>query len=102
MNQETNVYRPRRTVDITTTPVDHATGSGWVNKPSWEPTAGKRRQEQIEEARLQAVADYEQKLADSHPHAQRITALEAQVISLASQLSELNAQFTKVLTSGKK
>lgn len=102
-NQPNNVYTPRRSVDITRQDVvNHPNGSGWVSRPSWEPSEGKRRQEQIEEARIQAIQEYESNLADQHPHAQRLCALEAKVTSLTEKLEYLNKQFVEVLTNGSK
>jgi hypothetical protein len=98
----TNVYKPRHSVNINTgEQVTHPNGSGWVSRPSWEPSEGKRRQEQIEEARQQAIQEYESNLADQHPHAQRLCALEAKVTSLTEKLEYLNKQFVDVLTNGK-
>ena len=96
-----NVRIPRRTVDISSgEQVTHPNGSGWVSRPSWEPSEGRRRQEQIEAARQEAVEAYERNLADQHPHAVRLKALEAQVINLAAQFEHLNKTVSQVLTSG--
>ena len=98
-----NVYRPRRSVDITTEETVKApNGSGWVSRPSWEPTEGKRRQEQIEDARREAIEQHERELAESHPHLQRIQKLEAEVMNLKDNLKRMNKTFNEVLTGGSK
>ena len=99
----TNIYKPRRSVDITREEaVTHPNGSGWVSRPSWEPSEGKRRQEQIEDARREAIAEYEAKMAEEHPHAVRIGFLETQVKVLKEKLELMNKQFVEVLTGAEK
>lgn len=103
MNPQNNVYTPRRSVDIhREETVTAPNGSGWVTRPTWEPSAGKRRQEQIEDARLEALAEQEAQAAAEHPHLQRILKLEAEVMNLKDHVKRMNKTFNEVLTSAQK
>lgn len=98
------VYRPQRTVDISKTdePVKSpGDPNAWVSRPTWTPKDGAARNAELEKARIEALEDYQKRLAEQHPLAERCSALEQETRHLKERLARLEKTVTEVLTGGK-
>ena len=99
MTNEPNVYRPRRTVDLSNPGevIKGVTTEGWVSRPTWNANDSAARSKEIEEAREQALKDYEQQIANLNPLAARVSALETAVKQLSNQLDNNTKQIKELL-----
>ena len=62
-----------------------------ITAPSWDPSAGAARQQQIEEARQEQLEESRRAASEQLPHNLRITALEGVVSRLVEDVKMLKA-----------
>ena len=74
-------------IDIKAEPIT-STSKGIVST-TWSPIDGASRQQQIQEARIQAHADYQKQLKEAEPYTARLLELEKSVAKLQAQVKLL-------------
>lgn len=87
----TDYRKPKTTVPIATEQVT-SVSKGQVSGLTWNAGEGLSRQQEIERARLEALAQYEKEKEAAQPHNQRIERLEVAVQLLKSEITLLKTK----------
>ena len=84
------------TIDINKQePVSTTGGKDLITGPSWNPSEGYSRQRQIEEARLEAMAEQAKQAEAALPHNIRLAKIEGAIANLQKRVEELENAQTK-------